>query len=186
MRISDWSSDVCSSDLGARSSSEDAKGRCQRREGEDRDRDSEAETTDNPKPSGSRRRHLEVGIGFQVAERLAQLPTDQRRQRRIRPDVPAKPERASKPVERHLRGACRAAPAVGCDMRDDMVRSEEHTSELQSLMRNSYSVFWLKKKKKTNRIIKKQKKMTNRTKKDEKKRRIYREVNQKKKKLQQK
>src|SRR3546814_7436903 len=108
VRISDWSSDVCSSDL-------------QRREGEDRDRDSEAETTDNPKPSGSRRRHLEVGIGFQVAERLAQLPTDQRRQRRIRPDVPAKPERASKPVERHLRGACRAAPAVGCDMRDDMV-----------------------------------------------------------------
>src|SRR3546814_2416976 len=124
MRISDWSSDVCSSDLGARSSSEDAKGRCQRREGEDRDRDSEAETTDNPKPSGSRRRHLEVGIGFQVAERLAQLPTDQRRQRRIRPDVPAKPERASKPV-----------------------RSEEHTSELQSLMRISSAVFCLKKKK---------------------------------------
>src|SRR3546814_6249066 len=29
-------------------------------------------------------------------------------------------------------------------------RSEEHTSELQSLMRNSYAVFCLKKKKKTN------------------------------------
>src|SRR3546814_6818485 len=29
------------------------------------------------------------------------------------------------------------------------VRSEEHTSELQSLMRNSYAVFCLKKKKKT-------------------------------------
>src|SRR3546814_5017549 len=28
----------------------------------------------------------------------------------------------------------------------DVVRSEEHTSELQSLMRNSYAVFWLKKK----------------------------------------
>src|SRR3546814_7266518 len=139
MRISDWSSDVCSSDLGARSSSEDAKGRCQRREGEDRDRDSEAETTDNPKPSGSRRRHLEVGIGFQVAERLAQLPTDQRRHRRIRPDVPAKHERESKPVDRHLRGACRAAPAVG--------RSEEHQTQLQSLMRISYAVFCLKKKK---------------------------------------
>src|SRR3546814_9184619 len=25
---------------------------------------------------------------------------------------------------------------------DDLVRSEEHTSELQSLMRNSYAVFW--------------------------------------------
>src|SRR3546814_6747273 len=30
----------------------------------------------------------------------------------------------------------------------DNVRSEEHTSELQSLMRNSYAVFCLKKKKK--------------------------------------
>src|SRR3546814_2150441 len=30
----------------------------------------------------------------------------------------------------------------------EVVRSEEHTSELQSLMRSSYAVFWLKKKKK--------------------------------------
>src|SRR3546814_9512659 len=30
------------------------------------------------------------------------------------------------------------------------IRSEEHTSELQSLMRNSYAVFCLKKKKRTN------------------------------------
>src|SRR3546814_1504141 len=29
-------------------------------------------------------------------------------------------------------------------------RSEEHTSELQSLMRNSYAVFWLKKKRHRN------------------------------------
>src|SRR3546814_7062630 len=33
-----------------------------------------------------------------------------------------------------------------------MSRSEEHTSELQSLMRISYAVFCLKKKKKNNRI----------------------------------
>src|SRR3546814_6174573 len=32
-------------------------------------------------------------------------------------------------------------------------RSEEHTSELQSLMRNSYAVFCLKKKKETNRTL---------------------------------
>src|SRR3546814_1206628 len=32
---------------------------------------------------------------------------------------------------------------------DVRIRSEEHTSELQSLMRNSYAVFRLKKKKKT-------------------------------------
>src|SRR3546814_7095825 len=31
---------------------------------------------------------------------------------------------------------------------DKSIRSEEHTSELQSLMRNSYAVFFLKKKKK--------------------------------------
>src|SRR3546814_10220188 len=35
--------------------------------------------------------------------------------------------------------------ADACDMAE---RSEEHTSELQSLMRNSYAVFCLKKKKK--------------------------------------
>src|SRR3546814_9212294 len=35
--------------------------------------------------------------------------------------------------------------------RVDLSRSEEHTSELQSLMRISYAVFCLKKKKKTNR-----------------------------------
>src|SRR3546814_4627012 len=33
-------------------------------------------------------------------------------------------------------------------------RSEEHTSELQSLMRTSYAVFFLKKKKTNNNIIK--------------------------------
>src|SRR3546814_5013436 len=37
-----------------------------------------------------------------------------------------------------------------CDVRrQQVVRSEEHTSELQSLMRSSYAVFCLKKKKKT-------------------------------------
>src|SRR3546814_4691865 len=35
-------------------------------------------------------------------------------------------------------------------LRPDFIRSEEHTSELQSLMRISYAVFCLKKKKKTN------------------------------------
>src|SRR3546814_3559493 len=32
----------------------------------------------------------------------------------------------------------------------DLIRSEEHKSELQSLMRISYAVFWLKKKKQYN------------------------------------
>src|SRR3546814_9028575 len=43
--------------------------------------------------------------------------------------------------------------AVGFDSEHgvDAVRSEEHTSELQSLMRNSYAVFCLKKKKNNNK-----------------------------------
>src|SRR3546814_5486573 len=41
-----------------------------------------------------------------------------------------------------------ALPALA-DVRDRALRSEEHTSELQSLMRISYAVFCLKKKKKT-------------------------------------
>src|SRR3546814_1058262 len=41
---------------------------------------------------------------------------------------------------------------IGRQFRPDwtLMRSEEHTSELQSLMRISYAVFCLKKKKKTN------------------------------------
>src|SRR3546814_4311508 len=34
----------------------------------------------------------------------------------------------------------------------ERLRSEEHTSELQSLMRISYAVFWLKKKNKTHNV----------------------------------
>src|SRR3546814_8951319 len=47
---------------------------------------------------------------------------------------------AARPPCRRARGA--GLPAVG------RLRSEEHTSELQSLMRISYAVFCLKKKKK--------------------------------------
>src|SRR3546814_3765063 len=42
----------------------------------------------------------------------------------------------------HRRAQIVAAPLLG----DDALRSEEHTSELQSLMRISYAVFCLKKK----------------------------------------
>src|SRR3546814_5264999 len=51
------------------------------------------------------------------------------------------PKRANRPgnCSSRLPGHARASP-----------RSEEHTSELQSLMRISYAVFCLKKKKKTN------------------------------------
>src|SRR3546814_1134348 len=95
MRISDWSSDVCSSDLG------DARGR----------------------PEGWTR------CG---RYRLRAVPAPRRPFRAAAPAFPA-----SDPPLRHDRS--RAAEN----------RSEEHTSELQSLMRISYAVFCLKKKKKT-------------------------------------
>src|SRR3546814_4680356 len=48
-------------------------------------------------------------------------------------------------------GAHRHHHAVTDDL--STVRSEEHTSELQSLMRSSYAVFCLNKKKTTNQMI---------------------------------
>src|SRR3546814_1375410 len=99
MRISDWSSDVCSSDL-------DGQGR--RRGGERHHR-------------GAQLRHVPW------------------------PGVPA--VHALPAVLRRLRGRQRAAPAVpGRPVPREPQRSEEHTSELQSLMRISYAVFCLKKK----------------------------------------
>src|SRR3546814_4810687 len=49
-------------------------------------------------------------------------------------------------VNDYLRTANRRIYAIG-----DVTRSEEHTSELQSLMRISYAVFCLKKKKNNNK-----------------------------------
>src|SRR3546814_3742855 len=85
MRISDWSSDVCSSDL-------------------------------QRTPAGRRARMVLAVVG-----RLHERPE---------PDAGAVAQ-----VGQHKR------PAV------EKRRSEEHTSELQSLMRISYAVFCLKKKK---------------------------------------
>src|SRR3546814_16925334 len=61
-----------------------------------------------------------------------------RRARSPAPDPPALPRRARRRPSAHAR-------------REQEDRSEEHTSELQSLMRISYAVFCLKKKKKTKR-----------------------------------
>src|SRR3546814_1634317 len=105
MRISDWSSDVCSSDLGphtGRDAAADIAARLERRVLTDlRDRDLG--------------QHGEVGEG-----RAAHVMEDR---------LPLVAEAAGA-VRHH-------ALALG--------RSEEHTSELQSLMRISYAVFCLKK-----------------------------------------
>src|SRR3546814_2689288 len=109
MRISDWSSDVCSSDLSAEPPE---------------------------RPGGRRRCHRGVHCRRRHAAGRDQLcdvggrdPAGAARGRFDRRDQHR---------QRHRRQAG---------------RSEEHTSELQSLMRISYAVFCLKKKQKTQRNI---------------------------------
>src|SRR3546814_9819454 len=117
MRISDWSSDVCSSDLLAA-----------RRGGLPR-----------PTVRNARRRGHDPRASGRCARRnglLEQLSQRRRRQQRRRP---APPRDARARLAYHAAGR-----------RDE--RSEEHTSELQSLMRISYAVFCLKKKNKTEHI----------------------------------
>src|SRR3546814_8855261 len=103
MRISDWSSDVCSSDLGGSSAPPDA-GSFHTSTRSDHERVCVAAQREPPLASAVRRHHAFAAHG----------------------------ERST------LRGD--AVFPVGCR------RSEEHTSELQSLMRISYAVFCLKKK----------------------------------------
>src|SRR3546814_2450665 len=99
MRISDWSSDVCSSDLPV--------GRVQR-------------AAVAPHPRAERE-------GHQQQKADMDRPDDQAGQRRVGRRVDLKGGKG--------------------DPEGEDQRSEEHTSELQSLMRISYAVFCLKKKK---------------------------------------
>src|SRR3546814_2706852 len=129
MRISDWSSDVCSSDL---------------RQGPPH--------RQPPSPSGARccwacapvsGRNPPWAVGQRAHVRLRKscggsLPAACRCAMRLfpfaRPRVPAGQARREGPAQAHP------------------FRSEEHTSELQSLMRISYAVFCLKKKTKNNKL----------------------------------
>src|SRR3546814_10636869 len=115
MRISDWSSDVCSSDLP------DAEPRQLQREG--------LGELDDP------------GLGYRIRQDTSRLS-----QSKHRSDID---DRAASAVSAHgLRRCLRHQEhAFEIDI-NHHVRSEEHTSELQSLMRISYAVFCLKKKKK--------------------------------------
>src|SRR3546814_7088580 len=119
MRISDWSSDVCSSDLfaGAQRESGDKIFRQRRSDRQDAD-------AHQPRSQGGLSRHRR-GRGS-AKEFVARLRHD----RAFRSGVLL----ASEP---------RRADKLGLAGR----RSEEHTSEVQSLMRISYAVFCLKKKK---------------------------------------
>src|SRR3546814_2588200 len=110
MRISDWSSDVCSSDLLPR------------------------------QPNDSAARSSISRISASISRGLVPLIDQPHLAQPVLLALVGRPAH---------RGACgrRLAPAP---VKKLLARSEEHTSELQSLMRISYAVFFLKKKKKTN------------------------------------
>src|SRR3546814_1926455 len=114
MRISDWSSDVCSSDLLAVNKQRHPLGLQGFQHG-----------GTPPQKIGDAR----IGIRCR-AGRIQLDSVDQPRLARADDFIGA---RVVGQVERHQR-------------RENRLRSEEHTSELQSLMRNSYAVFCLKKK----------------------------------------
>src|SRR3546814_10299231 len=124
MRISDWSSDVCSSDLGARPG---APPRAlfhrapARSHGE----------------SSARLAGDHQAIARARAQRAGRARADRIAPRRARsPPAAATVDRGGREAgNRIVRG----------DPHEPVGRSEEHTSELQSLMRISYAVLCLKK-----------------------------------------
>src|SRR3546814_5201883 len=115
MRISDWSSDVCSSDLGTRRSAP------------------------RHSPPGPRPRACQVRSRDGRRLRCRQNAL---RAHRTAPAAASHEDRTGSPPSAQP-GARREAQSPP----DSPQRSEEHTSELQSLMRISYAVFCLKKKK---------------------------------------
>src|SRR3546814_7872828 len=114
MRISDWSSDVCSSDLSGRTHNA-SRGILK----DSRITGGRGGGT----PSGS----LHVGCPGRFCKPRHRLVERQHL-------LPLPAEHAQ-----------RDGAFLRLALADDEQRSEEHTSELQSLMRNSYAVFCLKK-----------------------------------------
>src|SRR3546814_8609701 len=124
MRISDWSSDVCSSDLAVE--------------------ELRLERQPVARPQRARGAVAEVAV-------LVIADAGQGRRQGVA-GLPVRPcgQRPGKPgdgvfVERAFGG--HGLRARRCKRFQRAARSEEHTSELQSLMRISYAVFCLKKKK---------------------------------------
>src|SRR3546814_9826275 len=116
MRISDWSSDVCSSDLLAETQARNGR-------------------LDIRAPAAGLVLTRDVEPGQIVSAGSGVL---------FRVALGGQMEMQAKLAESDLARLSVGVPAT--------VRSEEHTSELQSLMRISYAVFCLKKKKNTKKI----------------------------------
>src|SRR3546814_1337584 len=144
MRISDWSSDVCSSDLRVHGHSVHPPVR-------DRDLDrlhDRARRLDRAaKARAGGDAELAAGTGGAAGGRPAGLPGVRAAEDQAPSPAPQPQPDAARTVRRQgRRRGGRAGPAWRGG--DRAARSEEHTSELQSLMRISYAVFCLKKKNK--------------------------------------
>src|SRR3546814_7978083 len=123
MRISDWSSDVCSSDL-------DGEGRV----GEHQQDSERGEKLEQFRRTVDPAQHRDLDPDPQRRD-------GDRRQGHGQPETEPVPQQRREPAEE-------AVAAIGAEHVERTVRrSEEHTSELQSLMRISYAVFCLNKKK---------------------------------------
>src|SRR3546814_8781765 len=126
MRISDWSSDLCSSDLRA----DDQHGNAGRRSEQHR-----RDVID----AGKRPDAEEQGVDDHRRAHPEQHHAAQ--QRADKENLPAGAGMRQQHVPQRHRLAAFERPAFVIE-----TRSEEHTSELTSLMRNSYAVFRMKKK----------------------------------------
>src|SRR3546814_4182528 len=135
MRISDWSSDVCSSDLAEarrRTAGESERKRAVGAGGGDRQ--VRARFLVEGAVVARHRRHQVEAVDAAAQEHVHDGVVG------IRGGVRWVGEQQRRPGNR-ADGGGRAAAL------EELARSEEHTSELQSLMRISYAVFCLKKKK---------------------------------------
>src|SRR3546814_9275604 len=138
MRISDWSSDVCSSDLKpAKEEEKPAKEAVA--EDEEEEDEAAASTPEGKRVKASPlARKIAKEKGIDISKVAGSAPGG----RIVKKDVEAyEPEKAAPAAEAGASAKPAAASVVA-----GQERSEEHTSELQSLMRISYAVFCLKKK----------------------------------------
>src|SRR3546814_9235766 len=134
MRISDWSSDVCSSDLAGLSAP---------RQGRRRAFPPVAHVT-RCKATGKRAVFMRLGaVQPESPERVPRRGSGRRRNGGQDQDIPHADRQAR--GRRECRDDQEIRQPAPLQHRD---RSEEHTSELQSLMRISYAVFFLQKKNK--------------------------------------
>src|SRR3546814_6254251 len=144
MRISDWSSDVCSSDLALACSEPDYGYGHRVYAGDDPapfDRYHDQRTGAHPRSAGAqaRARHHPRSKAGDRADEISD-----RRYRQERRACERAPAEGGGAMKRLIPSALPIVSAALALSACNQNRSEEHTSELQSLMRISYAVFCLK------------------------------------------